>query len=937
MAFELTPAVRVERDRNGEVRALEHLTQPYTADRMFNARALANEYVRDVADVYRFPAEWVAAIDRTPAEKMEDEPTQLRFARSDRAGATATVSYQQTHFGLPIWEAGVSVLLLTDTLRATSSSSTVHRDVAVPRPRPDARCMPDQLSDAHLADVLRLDGKRPERINAKQLWVFRYDAKTRTPQTPRDDRQRELDGDIPTLPLPDVPKVIVDGEHYVVTEVLFTLSVEGFRDLNWRAFVEVETCTVLQLRALVDACTGSVYLVDPVTATGDGTISGCTAAATLDPLRTDVALPGITAASPQTLTGAYVTIVDDSFPALTPPSLTPPPCDFTYSATSTEFAAVNAYVHVDAAFRLVQSFGFDPVTNFFTGTALPVPTYYRDEPGVNAHTYHNAANNGCGKFTFGLVSAGCPVGIADDYRVVLHEFVHAMLDDRIHSGFLGFAHNGGDGFAVIRMDPGSLAPDRFKSFPWVTGQRRHDRHVASGWAFGGTMDDSPAGPPNMYLAEQILSTALFRLYLSTGGDSPFLDKQQLGSTYVLYVMTNAMASLPLASTTVTTAPAYASALMTADAAAPATFNGVPGGTIGKVVRWAFEKQGLYQPPGAPTPVATVGAPPDVDVYIVDDNNGEYPYVEDFWENVNIWNLHAANPATTPADHQTPYVSVPNYAYVLVGNRGTQPASGVVVSAFHCRPTAGLSWPDDWQPMTTASIAVPGTIAPGTTVTVGPFEWTPTALGHECMLMSVSATGDVSNADAASMLPCAAGPTPHWRLVPFDNNLGQRNVAPVAGGGGLTGLVASFQPRRFTLSNPSDKIGRVRVEVVLPDFLQRNGWGVRFGNPGGGSFTLGPRTSREIQFFLTPGKDFTVRDVESAQPHARIIVRALIDGMPIGGMSYVIDPQLKAPAQERPHQHGANDDDDRHEHGEHGEHHRHHEHGERHEGRDRDDR
>ena len=45
-----------------------------------------------------------------------------------------------------------------------------------------------------------------------------------------------------------------------------------------------------------------------------------------------------------------------------------------------------------------------------------------------------------------------------------------------------------------------------------------------------------------------------------------------------------------------------------------------GGYYWKVVRWAYEKQGLFQPPGAPVPVTTVGVLPPIDVYI-DDGKG----------------------------------------------------------------------------------------------------------------------------------------------------------------------------------------------------------------------------------------------------------------------------------------------------------------------------
>jgi hypothetical protein len=49
-------------------------------------------------------------------------------------------------------------------------------------------------------------------------------------------------------------------------------------------------------------------------------------------------------------------------------------------------------------------------------------------------------------------------------------------------------------------------------------------------------------------------------------------------------------------------------------------------------------------------------------------------------------------------------------------------------------------------------------------------------------MYVSADGDKSNADIASGCPCANSPTPIDRIVPFDNNIGQRNVSVHPGDG-----------------------------------------------------------------------------------------------------------------------------------------------------------
>lgn len=46
-----------------------------------------------------------------------------------------------------------------------------------------------------------------------------------------------------------------------------------------------------------------------------------------------------------------------------------------------------------------------------------------------------------------------------------------------------------------------------------------------------------------------------------------------------------------------------------------------GGAYMKVIRWAFEKQGLFQLPGTATPNNSIGNPPLVDAYINDGRNG----------------------------------------------------------------------------------------------------------------------------------------------------------------------------------------------------------------------------------------------------------------------------------------------------------------------------
>ena len=126
-----------------------------------------------------------------------------------------------------------------------------------------------------------------------------------------------------------------------------------------------------------------------------------------------------------------------------------------------------------------------------------------------------------------------------------------------------------------------------------------------------------------------------------------------------------------------------------------TTEGLSGGAYNKVIRWAFEKQGCYQPEGTPTPVITAGNPPEVDVYINDGRNGEYEFQAIHWENISMWNRN--NPDGI-VGHQNAREGVINYMYVKVKNRGTSSAMDVNVKGFHNLPGASLIWPNDFTEM-----------------------------------------------------------------------------------------------------------------------------------------------------------------------------------------------------------------------------------------------
>jgi hypothetical protein len=168
-----------------------------------------------------------------------------------------------------------------------------------------------------------------------------------------------------------------------------------------------------------------------------------------------------------------------------------------------------------------------------------------------------------------------------------------------------------------------------------------------------------------------------------------------------------------------------------------------------------------------------------------------------------------------------------------------------------------------------------------------------------MVMEVTADGDLSNIDTRTFFPCAAGPTPEWQLVPFDNNLAQRNVAPVPGGGGIRGLLSAFVNRRILVRNPSDNQVRMEVKAELTPFLAERGWRVRLDNNERiSAFGLAPGVTKEVEVTLRPGEEFSREELMQVEGGVAIRIPVYADGMIIGGMSYQLDSDLERAPSER---------------------------------------
>ena len=340
------------------------------------------------------------------------------------------------------------------------------------------------------------------------------------------------------------------------------------------------------------------------------------------------------------------------------------------------FSALSAYVHCSDFFSRLAPFGIDPAT-FVVRAETDIQIFYRhgmtSGPGKDGNTVNaqvafdceeaasstppirmNLALAELSRWDRPLHSDGErtwaePLGIAADKRWILHEFGHYLLAARIGKLEFDFAHSAGDGIAAIACDPGSRLADtrngvagtfRGITYPFVFSTRRHDRSPTLGWAWYGELNRSVIeAPPRAcdikkgYLTEQILSSTLFRLYRSLGGDTmageapdPYL--RQRASFLTLYLLIQAingfgqspsraeMLELGMEEAGRDMAGVLEMAPQKSFAVAPPQPDQWKGGLIHKVVRWAFETQGMFVQDPEKTHNG-MGPARDVDVYVQD--------------------------------------------------------------------------------------------------------------------------------------------------------------------------------------------------------------------------------------------------------------------------------------------------------------------------------
>jgi hypothetical protein len=381
-----------------------------------------------------------------------------------------------------------------------------------------------------------------------------------------------------------------------------------------------------------------------------------------------------------------------------------------------------------------------------------------------------------------------PLGLAADPRWAWHEFGHVVSYAATGALEYQFAHSVGDALAAVLNDATSELRKAGlyagETYPWAPAGRRHDRDAAAGWCWCGRRNGQRHAavtfPPRLYkgyVEEQMLSSSVFRFYRAIGGhpDNDETMRKRAADAAAYLLMRSALLLGPGALVPARSADALVSAMIDADIGTRRPRNLFLGGCLHKVVRWAFERQGLFATASPEENAEGPGLPPAVDLWVMDRRpnakDGGYEPVTLGWptsgrepdwfatgEKAGVWRDASGN------------------IHVIIRNRGTRAAADVTVRAWWAPVRSGSF---DWRYLGDSNVdEVP---AGGDVSTVIKARLSG---ARRYLLVEVSSSEDASNMDAQTYLPCASR-KPQDRppaareavrdLVANDNNLALRLI------------------------------------------------------------------------------------------------------------------------------------------------------------------
>ena len=215
----ISDSVYVTRDANNVVRGLSHRLRPFPTGAR-TAQAAAEFYLQQHRDLLDIDPSELKNLSLPPETEPNDAEVEYRLIEERPSDTLTTVGYQQTYFGLPVWQAGLSVHLDREN-RVLSVDFTGDRYIRVTKPSARALGKFRKVDPGGLLAILNLkDAKEVDsetlRVNNVRLIIYRYDAAQARPSGHAGQMTGELGAFAPThptLPVPPVPDEIKDGQH----------------------------------------------------------------------------------------------------------------------------------------------------------------------------------------------------------------------------------------------------------------------------------------------------------------------------------------------------------------------------------------------------------------------------------------------------------------------------------------------------------------------------------------------------------------------------------------------------------------------------------------------------------------------------------------------------------------------------------------------------
>jgi hypothetical protein len=429
----------------------------------------------------------------------------------------------------------------------------------------------------------------------------------------------------------------------------------------------------------------------------------------------------------------------------------------------------------------------DPIVGYFKGNRQQLLVKYGSASPLHRHKLElvNADNRKKAQY----------LSVASDSRWAWHEFGHVLNYASTGELEFPFAHSAGDALAAIVTDPVSElardlnAPIRFVTFPWIeVPGRSHGRSVYHGYCWCGRRNPvrlNSAFPidryRHSYFGEQLMSSSLFRLYRSLGGDTRSEKGQGDNGTsdentrleasdYCIYLIMRAIQLLgPNCIAPARTPDQFVSALIDADMGTgdwrvegtwpldrrEARTMNRHGGRVHKVIRWAFEKQGLYAADGTREIAEGPGKAPKVDIFIADRRPKEPGGYEPVALRTSRDELWHANRQSVRRDGQD--------VIIEVGNRGSEAAKKVTLRVW-------FRVEEDEKPWSYVGEKDVPEVKNGKFETATIKSTTELPTGKCWILVSADASEDPSNLPPGDKADPPTAPKAVLELVAHDNNL-----------------------------------------------------------------------------------------------------------------------------------------------------------------------